>query len=817
MPREWRFIAPSGDSPTPSAERSPPPTLADVADAFVDRRPIDWGAARARVATEPQRAALEALRTVEQLRDGGPPQPRPLSSGHVHPAATGIAALAALQTAACLLVLLAAWTSGGAIANRLGRIAVALSFAASALVLRPAARVDGSTGYLLVAYTVAASTFARAATAGAPYAEWAMPLLRGLYPEAFIPACLWWFALSFPRVRRFAAFDQLGRRVAAAAVWVGVALFAVNLLGGHGLPLPSILTSLRRNSPANGFWTIFVLFAAPAVFAPFIRARRAAYAERRRTFRFAAALVLGAGPMFAAGVARAVVPAFDHWILAAPEPRLWLDLLLLAPLLATPMLTVVALQRDRPFGTIPFPTLPRRRLAGRSAALDSALLTTLDRIRAARSPRELSDVIAQGIRRGTGARHAAIMVPSAEGFNDPSGSVDLLDRHSALPSMLEQTPLVDVSAAGRIFPLLPAADRDWLTANAVDLMAAITHRDGALAAVVALGPRRRLAPYTAAERWLVTSIATAAAATWEATPARALDLESDDAALECARCGAVGPSLEALCRCGDPRAAALPYRLGGKFVVERRLGAGSMGVVYRARDTLLERDVAIKTLPHVSGAAVARLRHEARVMAALGGDGLATIYGVEIWRRTPALIVEYLPAGTLADRLRSAPLDQSDVVRLGIRLADALGEMHARGLLHRDIKPSNIGLTATGTPKLLDFGLALFRTMAAGESDLESDRRRASRRVAGTTAYLPPEALAGAPPGPSLDLWALAIVLREALTGSRTTPAPQVLMSLSSAWQPFFECALASRPDRRFADAAALRRALEVIQRELAG
>jgi hypothetical protein len=851
----------------------------------VDRRAIDWRAVRSG-ASGADRAALDALHLVEQLRNSAARQPEPSPSPTAHPAAVGIAALAALQTAACMLVLLSAWAGGEPIARRLMRMSLAGSFAVSALVLWPASRVDGSSGYLLIAYTAAASAFARASTVavGAASLEWVMPLLRGLYPETFIPACLWWFALNFPSVRRFTAFDLLGRRVAAAATCVGIALFAVNLLAAYGLSLPSVVTLLLRNHPGNGFWTLFVLFTAPAVGAAFVRARRAAFSERRRTLRFAAALVIGAGPMLAAGVARALLPAFDRWIIAG-KTRIWLDLLLLVPLLSTPLLTAVVLRRDRPFGVTVFFTPARRRwlaraavtagallpfacclvvmyyardqplgaavrgplgwlliasavaggvllaarsamlraldqrIAGRSAGVDAELLETLDRIRSARTTGEMIEVIARQLRRITGARHVAVLVPSATGFTDPRCRLDLLDAHSALAHTLRHTSPLDVSAEGRLFALLPEADRKWLAANTVDLAAAVTHRDGALAAVIVLGPRRRRTAYTAAERWLVTTIATTAAAAWESGRDHGPEAESDDAAVECPHCGAVAPSLEALCSCGDPRAAALPHRLGGKFVVEQHLGAGSMGVVYRARDTALDRDVAIKTLPQVSEAAVARLRWEARAMAALDSQGLAIIYGLEVWRRTPALIVEYLPCGTLADRLRSSPvLPEIEVVQLGIRLARTLSEIHGRGLLHRDIKPSNIGLTAAGTPKLLDFGLAVFRTTAQDGGHggtAASGAPSADGRLAGTPAYLPPEALAGAPAATSSDLWALSVVLYEALTGSRSRSARPNVPSLPGVWQWFFERALAEDPLQRFGDAAELTAALEEVQRAL--
>jgi serine/threonine protein kinase len=171
-------------------------------------------------------------------------------------------------------------------------------------------------------------------------------------------------------------------------------------------------------------------------------------------------------------------------------------------------------------------------------------------------------------------------------------------------------------------------------------------------------------------------------------------------------------------------------------------------------------------------------------MAALNHGALATIYGLEVWRRTPVLVVEYLAGGTLADGLARALLPRADVLALGIRLADALTYMHARGLLHRDLKPSNIGLTSDGAAKLLDFGLSA----DAGTP-------------AGTPAYLPPEALDGAPPDAAVDLWGLATVLFQEGGGQ------------CADLSVFFDRALAPSRDDRFQSSAEIRDALLRLRR----
>ena len=200
------------------------------------------------------------------------------------------------------------------------------------------------------------------------------------------------------------------------------------------------------------------------------------------------------------------------------------------------------------------------------------------------------------------------------------------------------------------------------------------------------------------------------------------------------------------------------------------------------RSFSLGREVALKTWTGVREELMTRLCDEARVMATLNHDALATIYGLERWRRTPVLVMEYCAQGTLTDLMSRTALSLSDILRLGIRLADGLTYMHDRGVLHRDIKPSNVGFTANGVAKLLDFGLA-------GTAD----------QPGGTLAYLPPEAIDGGPPGAAIDLWGLATLLSEVCRATRVHTAPL---------DAFFECALATQPSDRFQSSRQIRAAL---------
>jgi eukaryotic-like serine/threonine-protein kinase len=228
----------------------------------------------------------------------------------------------------------------------------------------------------------------------------------------------------------------------------------------------------------------------------------------------------------------------------------------------------------------------------------------------------------------------------------------------------------------------------------------------------------------------------------------------------------------------------LPLFVNAKFRLQRVLGAGGTGVVYLATDMTLDRKVAIKTLPPMRREYAERLRREARAMASVLHPNLATIYGAEEWHDTPLLIVEYLEGGTLHDWLARGPLPVDETLDLGIMLADVLDRVHGSGVLHRDIKPSNIGYTADGVPKLLDFGLAAMLDRSKGPDaaaavvpadpaelaerfrDLQAScTLTITNQVVGTPLYLSPEALAGAPPQESFDLWSLHMVLYEAIAG----------------------------------------------------
>ena len=295
----------------------------------------------------------------------------------------------------------------------------------------------------------------------------------------------------------------------------------------------------------------------------------------------------------------------------------------------------------------------------------------------------------------------------------------------------------------------------------------------------------------------------------------------------CVACGEVHEPDVRRCACGaDTRQADLPLVVHGKFRLHRRLGAGSTGVVYLATDLALCRLVALKTLQPLRRGFADRMRREARAMAAVRHPHLATIFGVEEWHDRPVLVVEYLDGGTLADTLARGPLALDDALRLGIALADVLDRMHGGGVLHRDIKPSNIGFTADGEPRLLDFGLAAMLDEVAPIAAVSG-----ARHVVGTPLYLSPEALAGARPDESFDLWSLHMVIYEAIAGRHPLhgqPVAAVVRAVPGSTLPdvralrpdcpaalatYLAEALALELARRPASASAVRAALGEMRR----
>ncbi len=212
----------------------------------------------------------------------------------------------------------------------------------------------------------------------------------------------------------------------------------------------------------------------------------------------------------------------------------------------------------------------------------------------------------------------------------------------------------------------------------------------------------------------------------------------------------------------------------GPYEIVGTIGAGGMGEVYRARDTRLNRTVAIKVLPdHFSERAELRERfeREARTIASLNHPHICTLYDVGREGATDYLVMEYLEGETLAQRLRKGPLPIEQALQYAIEIADALDKAHRKGITHRDLKPGNIMLTKAGA-KLLDFGLAKLNqeakpATAFSELPTEKDAITAHGAILGTLQYMAPEQLEGKETDARTDIFAFGVVVYEVATGKK--------------------------------------------------
>ena len=234
----------------------------------------------------------------------------------------------------------------------------------------------------------------------------------------------------------------------------------------------------------------------------------------------------------------------------------------------------------------------------------------------------------------------------------------------------------------------------------------------------------------------------------------------------------------------------------GPYQVESLLGAGGMGEVYRATDTVLGRQVAIKILPaDVSRdpERSARFRREAKILASLNHSNIGAIYGVESADKSGdaplGLVLELIEGPTLADRLRSGALPPDEAIAAARQIAEALDAAHQQGVVHRDLKPGNIKVRDDGVVKVLDFGLARV-DQAQGEASsgrlladsptITTPAMTAAGVLLGTAAYMSPEQAKGRPADKRSDIWAFGCVLYEMLTGARAFGGDDVADTLAS-------------------------------------
>lgn len=225
-----------------------------------------------------------------------------------------------------------------------------------------------------------------------------------------------------------------------------------------------------------------------------------------------------------------------------------------------------------------------------------------------------------------------------------------------------------------------------------------------------------------------------------------------------------------------PHVALTPGSRLGAYEVIASIGEGGMGQVFRARDTKLDRDVAIKALPEAfahDADRLARFQREARTLASLNHSNIAAIYGLEESRGMTALVMELVEGDDLAQRITRGAVPLDEAIPIAKQIAEALEAAHEQGIIHRDLKPANIKVRPDGTVKVLDFGLAkamepagTIQPSVSRSPTMTSPAMTQAGIILGTAAYMSPEQARGKPVDKRADIWAFGVVLYEMLTGA---------------------------------------------------
>jgi tRNA A-37 threonylcarbamoyl transferase component Bud32 len=377
---------------------------------------------------------------------------------------------------------------------------------------------------------------------------------------------------------------------------------------------------------------------------------------------------------------------------------------------------------------------------------------------------------------------------------------------------------ISLAETGWLKQQLPSEDTNFLRDARIDLMVPIAIAPQGREALMVLGPKKSEEPYGSEDQELLSGIGSALALLLERPVTSALGGFE-----ECPRCGLCYES--GMGRCGNESAqlTRMPFNrmLTSRYRLERRLGRGGMGTVYKATDTSLERAVAVKLIREdlvASSEAAERFRREAKAAAAFAHPNLVTVHDFGVDSETRVfLVMELLEGFTMRQRFEQQKnFSPQQILQILGGVCAGLQAAHEIGLVHRDLKPENIFLTQSGSgevAKILDFGLAKFLVSPINSAAATIDTLPGV--LMGTPQYMSPDQLSGEAASAAWDVWALAVITYEMLTGMHPFPATSVgqmhhsiisgrftplsthLPDAPAEWQQFFERALSPKTAAR--------------------
>jgi len=451
------------------------------------------------------------------------------------------------------------------------------------------------------------------------------------------------------------------------------------------------------------------------------------------------------------------------------------------------------------------------------------LRQTVDEIRASSNLAEVAPKVVARIEQALHPEFVAILVREATeplyrciASAPPEVYPRGLSAESKLMSVfrLFAKPLqISLAESGWLKQQLPSEDTNFLREAHIDLMIPIAIAPHSREALMILGPKKSEEPYGSEDQELLSGIGSALALLLERPVTSALGGFE-----ECPRCGLCYESGMGRCPNEGAQLTRMPFKrmLTSRYRLERRLGRGGMGTVYKATDTSLERTVAVKLIREdlvSSSEAAERFRREAKAAAAFAHPNLVTVhdFGVDSDTRV-FLVMEMLEGSTLRQRLeQQKKFAPQQILQVLAGVCAGLQAAHENGLVHRDLKPENIFLAQSGAgevAKILDFGLAKF---LASPSASAATMDTVAGVLMGTPQYMSPDQLNGEAASPAWDIWALAVITYEMLTGTHPFPATSVgqmhyaivngrftplstcLPDAPAEWQQFFERALSPK------------------------